>query len=682
MKSLVHSVYRHGHAGLSNLVMSVELGVVLASLMDRVLILNGNKAPSGNVVQYGDLVSNDPPSRVTDLIDLGTPWLDGGQIDLTALAPREICDQPAWESVFYLPNTLVTDSRGFRVFAGSRRNFFTVDDELQHLPTLSVSGGGDGNTLSYYSSFFYLDSDNRPRMHDALRRMKPKAELAAFADLVARNLGAFNAVHIRRGDFQRSIGANTKDRTGAEAIAAMDRHFDRDKRLVILTDEADDPFFDEIKDAYSELVFLDWYILQNYGQKFRDLPTHDSIALAYLSQLIASFSDDFIGTLNSTYTGLIQRYRGNRGKDEKFKFLWSALPAAFSEWWINNNPEQHPEGTANCIRLDKGVMVEEGRGPYTWNRVDQRLNTGWMREWPEAFTDEAAIRRCAAAREGFEAASEIAPCHSVTFIDHTVAVGSNDTGLSAAIGSLFSLMVRPKSEQPIANVTLEVLGQQLQLLLNGSLQRSGERHARLLRDLYREVVRQFIFKYPNWIWLHASCVASEEGAIILPGSWGRGKSTLALQLYNEGWSFLSDDVVPFDPVTATAIPFPATPQVRQGTEKTLTRDQLSRLSKVAVSVDVARVAEAPAPISMIVFPHFQAGVESVLQPITPGQSVGALLENCLSFPQNTDETIQQLCATVEGLPTYKLSFSDPTDAAATLENLQKSTLGSRFQAAG
>ena len=92
MKFVIHTVYRHGSAGLSNLIMSVELGVVLASLSDRVLILKGNKTPTANVVQYDGLVRNTYPSRVTDLIDLGLPWIDADRINLSSLAPKEICD--------------------------------------------------------------------------------------------------------------------------------------------------------------------------------------------------------------------------------------------------------------------------------------------------------------------------------------------------------------------------------------------------------------------------------------------------------------------------------------------------------------------------------------------------------------------------------------------------------------
>ena len=82
----------------------------------------------------------------------------------------------------------------------------------------------------------------------------------------------------------------TLDRTPGEAVAALDDQFSGKDRLVILTDEAEDPFFDEIKGAYRDHVFLDHHILDNYGPDFMQLPAHDSIALAYISQLVGAES--------------------------------------------------------------------------------------------------------------------------------------------------------------------------------------------------------------------------------------------------------------------------------------------------------------------------------------------------------------------------------------------------------
>ena len=273
--------------------MSLELGVVAAGLTGRSLVLKGNQTPIANIVQYGGAVSNRYPSRVTDLVDPGIPWADAETMNLSAFSMHEICPQPAWETVFCMPAHLSMDSDDFKAFAGRRKSFVTVTDEIQRAPALSLSGGPEALTLSFYSTFFYLDRSAQQRAIDTLRNMKPRKELSEFARHVASDLGSFNAVHIRRGDFKKTLGVTTLDRTPREAIEALDHHFSRDDCLVILTDEAEDPFFNELRDAYKQIVFLDHHILEHHGAAFLDLPTHDSIALAYLSQLVAAHSDDF-----------------------------------------------------------------------------------------------------------------------------------------------------------------------------------------------------------------------------------------------------------------------------------------------------------------------------------------------------------------------------------------------------
>ena len=121
----------------------------------------------------------------------------------------------------------------------------------------------------------------------------------------------------------------------------MDHHFRRDAPLVLLTDEMSDPFFTDIRRNYPNSLFLDQFILDNYRKDFLDLPCHDSIALAFLGQLIASESQDFIGSMTSTYTSLIQRYRGNSGKVEPFKFLWNELPDSDMKLERGRQPRKH-----------------------------------------------------------------------------------------------------------------------------------------------------------------------------------------------------------------------------------------------------------------------------------------------------------------------------------------------------
>lgn len=671
MKSIVHNVYRAGGAGLSNLIMSVELGVVIASLTDRVLVLKGNKSPVANIVQYDGLVRNTYPSRVTDLIDLGVPWMEWDETFAARYVEKTICDVAPWEAVFYYPPNLSLDNDDFRSFARGRDRHVTIDDALEHVPAIAFTGGKQANTLGYYSSFFYLDRAAQLTAYDALKRMKPKEPISVFAERVAQSLGTFNAAHIRRGDFKQTIGVTTLERRPAEVIEALDQHFGRDELLVILTDEADDPFFDDIKATFGHHIFLDHHILENYHSEFSDLPSHDSIALAYISQLVAARSTDFIGTMTSTFTALIQRMRGNLGKEELFKYLWNELPPE----GVKLEPGRHEIG--DDIQLINGVMKEDQSGPYSWNRVNSRLNLSWMREWPESILDQATMAERAGKRQHFYSATahdaadrsvagpaRVAPTF-VSFLGTTVTVNSDDAMTRQTMANLFVQMASPSAKNLVGEVRIDVYPASAQVLVDGKIAARGRKGADLLRRAYREVVSLFIHAHPDHVWLHAACAAGANGAIMLPGSWGRGKSSLTLELCKRGWSFLSDDIVPLNPFSKQAIPFPGTPQVRKRTEKVLSRSQIGTLSKRAVPLDPDQVSRDPNAVSMVVFPEFVSNATASMSPISPAQAVGKLLENCLSFPKNDDATIQALCDMIKDVPLYGLQF-DQVDEAANL----------------
>jgi hypothetical protein len=119
--------------------------------------------------------------------------------------------------------------------------------------------------------------------------------------------------------------------------------------------------------------------------------------------------------------------------------------------------------------------------------------------------------------------------------------------------------------------------------------------------------------------------------------------------------------------------------VRKGTQNILSRDQLGSLSKSAAPIDPAKVATRPIAVSSIFFPHFTPGSKAQLETMPPAQAVGELLENCLSFMNNTDATIEALCALVEVLPAYRLYFSDPVEAADVLRSSKTSLVSDHLE---
>lgn len=664
MNTLHFSIYRNGDSGFSNLVMSAELGVVLAALAGRLLVLEGNNPPTGNVVGYGEAVSNRYRSRVTDLIDPGLPWIDGNGFATGSAGPPDICSQPAWESVFSHPASLSTRTEDFLAFARGRTSFATLDEALADLPALAFSGGPEANTLCFYSYFFYLDQKAQARAADALRKMQPRAPYREFADRIAGDLGSFNAAHIRRGDFKTVPGKSTTVRKPGEAIAALDRHFRRDDPLVILTDERDDPFFDDITAAYANHIFLDHHILERYGPEFRDLPMHDSIALAYLSQLIAARSRDFIGTMTSTFTALIQRMRKTSGLEERFKFLWNDLPPPGGD----SQPESHEY--SDEVPLENSIMVEQYAGPYSWNRVNPRLIPAWMREWPEAVLDDQTVLARVAERSALQ---DRAPrpkskpeTISVRFKESSVACASDDTATLDDLRRMFAMMLAPEQTPTINRVQVTHDAGSAHVRVDDTPTRFPGEPGDAVRKCYREVVRCFINEHADLVWIHAGAAASDHGAIVLTGPWGHGKSTLTLELCKNGWQFLSDDIVPVDPRMATAAPFPVTPKMRDGSNRVLSRDEVSALSRREIEIGKNEVAAKAQPISMFVFPRYSECEAQSMTPVSPGACVGKLLENSLSFPRNSDDVIRALCRVVAPIPAFELCFSDPAEASRLL----------------
>ena len=678
MKYLYYTNYCGGHSGLSNGIMSVEIGVVLAFLTDRVLVIEGNVSPPANLVDYGNAVTNTHRSRITDLLDLPVPWLDAEDFAIGSRQARDLTGRSLWDSVFRHPPDIDIATADFLSFAHTRKNVLTYTPELAAADVLKVTEGPVGATpadlrnLSFYSYFFYLDGPTWDSVHAMLRTMRPKQHFADFAGMVAGELGPFNAVHARRGDFKETFGVTTLDRSAGEALVVLDRHFDRKERLVILTDEPDDPFFDDIVGAYTDHVFLDRFILENFGDRFLDLPYHDSIALAFLSQLVASESVDFIGSMTSTFTSLIQRFRGNRGKDEPFKFLWNELP----EKGDHLERGRHP--VSACVPMRDGIMVEERPGPYSWNRYNPRINPAWMREWPESFLHDgvaqgsASERLAQTAEPPAKADNEEAPRSApdlaivartddtihVAFASHQVAISSPHTEALSIARTCFQAMLAPAPSQVVGHIRI--------MSHNGSYHfitdEKGDKETIPPIDLYphllRRVVRLFIQAYPDLVWLHAGAAADSDAAVVIAGPWGRGKSTLVTSLYQRGWGYFSDDVIPLDPVARTVHPFPQTPRLRLASPVVLPRNEVGGLSKMTVDIRPESNHRRAVPLSMLVLPHFDPYAETRLDVHLPAMAVAALLESCLSYVKHRETAISTLCGLVQQLPTYRLPFSD------------------------
>ena len=184
----------------------------------------------------------------------------------------------------------------------------------------------------------------------------------------------------------------------------------------------------------------------------------------------------------------------------------------------------------------------------------------------------------------------------------------------------------------------------------------------LLQAVKYEVVMGLLLVHPELLWFHAGAVANETGAVVFAAPGGGGKSTLVTQLYQQGWRYLSDDVLPLELATGNIFPFPQTPRVRQNTGELVPSDRLWEVPKFDVTLDLNTICRSPLPIQAIVFPSFDRETQAQISPCSPGTAALELLRNCINFTDHKQAAVQRVCELVKHLPAFRLSFSN-IDAA-------------------
>lgn len=180
----------------------------------------------------------------------------------------------------------------------------------------------------------------------------------------------------------------------------------------------------------------------------------------------------------------------------------------------------------------------------------------------------------------------------------------------------------------------------------------------LLQAVKYEVIMGLIRARPDLLWFHAGAVAFDTGAVVFAAPGGGGKSTLVAWLCQQGWRYLSDDVLPLELTTGNILPFPQTPRVRHNTGELVASDRLSEVPKFDVTLDLDLICRSPLPIRALVFPSFDRQISAQILPYSPGTAALELLRNCINFTDHKQAAVQQICEIVKHLPAFELSFSN------------------------
>lgn len=253
----------------------------------------------------------------------------------------------------------------------------------------------------------------------------------------------------------------------------------------------------------------------------------------------------------------------------------------------------------------------------------------------------------------------------IRFLRNTIAVCTDADEVAEWLARSFSSMLVSQPRRPSFEV---------QILRNPDGYRAlrdceaGPSAGRLLPDLAevrREVAIMLMETRPELLWLHAGAASKNGAAVLLPGPWGSGKSSIVTRLCTNGWLYLSDDMVGIDTEADTAVPFPITPLVREPVQTY--RSNYYTAVKREFCLSKRSVCRKPQPIAAVVFPEYKPSATPTLSNCDAVTASTKLLESCMNFRQHGERAVAYTAELVKKVPFYQLHYSSAPLAAAEIE---------------
>jgi hypothetical protein len=348
---------------LTNIRMAAEVAVAIAHLSGRRLSMPFEVPIPPAPVSSIPPEKRGTPGGVLDLLELPVPVVHpdewASEFDGRAVETHD------WgavaEGVCVVDPEMSLDDPVFMDFLNGRKKVWTVPQS--DAKTVAING----RLLTFYSYFFFATGPTRRGLHALIRGVRPRQPYRELGAKIAGDAGRFNAVHIRRSDLTKGIPAynSITPEMIAENLTSL---LPPDEQLIVCSEmDARDELFEPVLARFSNVEFANDLILEDHGDAFFGLPHHEDNALGLVTQQVAARAASFVGTMGSTFTGMIQRER--RVADPNSRFVYTA--------------DFSPEGPT----FAHGEFQDIRAGNFSWNRMALKMSPdvlAWFREWPEA----------------------------------------------------------------------------------------------------------------------------------------------------------------------------------------------------------------------------------------------------------------------------------------------------------
>ncbi len=186
----------------------------------------------------------------------------------------------------------------------------------------------------------------------------------------------------------------------------------------------------------------------------------------------------------------------------------------------------------------------------------------------------------------------------------------------------------------------------------------------------------------QYLMLHGGALARDEGAMIMPGVPGAGKSTLTAFLMHRGWRLFSDEFALLKPGSLDLQAFPrliplkndaieviqaAVPEAAFGPQIPGTRK--GRVSHLRPLAEHLRRMDEGARPKLVVFPSYKPGVNTTLTEMARSEAFAELTNNAFNYVLLGRLAFEMLAELTDAVRCYRLSYSQLDDANQQLQAL-------------
>ena len=318
-------LFKPWSGGFNNIRMSFEIAASLAYLTNRILVL----PPVSQIIAYHSS-NNHCFSDFFDINDIGIKTISFEEFGQKFNASN-------WKDVknkFYtitedLVNTIIaTDTPPEDIVKG--RNIKNIDELFTN------------KVVCFYENLlgnFYLNiySNKLPELCKFVaRHIHYNEDIFLEAQNVINSLEEYNAIHIRRGDFQyHDLKLSIED-----IYNNIKNVFPEKSKLYISTDEKDKSFFDLLKEHYNIIFYDDVKHLI-----FKDI---NEDLIGPIEQIICTQAKTFVGNKLSTFSTYIYRLRGYMECVNDKRFLTYNTEChpdkEEDDWWVATWAREYSQG--------------------------------------------------------------------------------------------------------------------------------------------------------------------------------------------------------------------------------------------------------------------------------------------------------------------------------------------------